>query len=93
MCDLAASTEPRRLGISCVGRFVNTPIDASPTNVAIHNLRIIGFARASINIQGASSNWHVHDNEFYAIGGMYNVPSGWYHGSGIQLTSSRRSQG
>ncbi len=84
--NVGANPNNRKLGISCVGRFINTLIDASPTNVTVHNLNIIGFSRASINIKGGSNNWHVHNNYFYANGGMYNVTSKWYHGSGIQMT-------
>ena len=84
--NVGANPNNRSLGISCVGRFLNTDGGSSPSKVTIHNLNIIGFARASINIKGGSNNWHIHDNDFYAVGGMYNVPSKWYHGSGIQMT-------
>jgi len=86
--NVGANPNTRKLGISCSGRFINVPLTASPTNVTVHNLRLIGFSRASINILANSSNWHIYDNEFYAIGGMYNVTSKWYHGSGIQMSQN-----
>ncbi|MBW2525363.1 MAG: hypothetical protein JRI23_14350 [Deltaproteobacteria bacterium] len=74
------------LGVARVGRFINTA--GAPRDVEICNLSIIGFCRAAINITGAAADWSVHHNDLYAIGGMYNVKSGWYHGSGIQLAGN-----
>lgn len=86
--NVGANPNSRRLGISCVGHFITTPPAASPSKVTVHDLRLIGFARAGINIVGDASYWRVHDNELYGMGGMYNVPSGWYFGSGIQMSQN-----
>ena len=76
----------RRLGIACVGRFINTEGDVR--NVEVTNLRLLGFTRAGMNIRGNSGEWKVHNNEFYGIGGNYNKNSEWYFGSGVQMTQS-----
>jgi len=84
--NVGANPNNRKLGIACAARFIVTPSGASPSNVNIHDLRIIGFARAGINIGGGSNNWRVHDNIFYGVGGMYDTRMKWYLGSGIQMT-------
>ena len=84
--NVGANPNGRRLGISCVGYFINTLSAASPSRVTMHKLRLIGFARDGVNIIGSASYWHIYDNDLYANGGMYNVNSRWYFGSGIQMS-------
>jgi len=84
--NVGADPNQRQMGLSCVGHFVNTLSGASPSRVTIHNVRLIGFAREAVNIIGSASYWHAYDNDLYAIGGMYNVASHWYFGSGIQMS-------
>ncbi len=84
--NVGANPNDRQLGISCVGHFINTLPGAAPSRVTVHDLKLIGFARAGINIIGDSSYWRVHHNRLYAMGGMYNVKSKWYFGSGIQMS-------
>lgn len=86
--NVGANPNERTLGISCVGRFINTHPGSASTNVAIHNLNIIGFSRVGVNLTAKSSNWRIHNNNFYGIGGMYNVPSKWYFGSGVQMSEN-----
>lgn len=86
--NVGADPNYRRLGISCVGRFINTLSGGAPSSVTVHHLKIIGFARDGINIVGSASYWHIHHNKLYANGGMYNVPSKWYFGSGIQMSQN-----
>jgi hypothetical protein len=84
--NVGANPNSRQLGISCAGRLINTPQGSGPSKVAVHDLRLIGFAREGINIVGTASYWRVHDLDLYGVGGMYNVPSQWYFGSGIQMS-------
>lgn len=84
--NVGADPNSRSIGISQVGRLFNTT--GNPSNVKIHGLRMIGFARSVMNIGGGSNHWHIYDNELYGNGGMYNVKEGWYHGSGIQPNSN-----
>jgi hypothetical protein len=84
--NVGANPNGRQLGISCVGRLINTLAASSPSRVSVHGLRLIGFARDAINILGGAGYWRIHDNELYAMGGMYNVVSKWYFGSGIQMS-------
>lgn len=84
--NVGADPNQRRLGISCVGYFVNTLAGAAPSRVTMHNLRLIGFARDGANIIGNAGYWHIYDNELYATGGMYSATSNWYFGSGIQMS-------
>ena len=86
--NVGAEPNNRRLGISCVGRFINTLTSSGASKVTVHHLRMIGFAREAINIVGSASYWHVYDNKLYAMGGMYNIPSRWYFGSGIQMSQN-----
>jgi hypothetical protein len=86
--NVGANPNSRQIGISCVGWFINTLGGSGPSKVTVHDLRMIGFARVAINIIGNASDWHIHDNELYAMGGMYNVPSQWYFGSGIQMSQN-----
>ena len=86
--NVGANPNGRRLGISCVGRFINTFPFSTASKVTVHHLKLIGFARDGINIVGNASYWHVHHNKLYANGGMYNVPSKWYFGSGIQMSQN-----
>jgi hypothetical protein len=86
--NVGADPNSRQLGISCVGRFINTLHSSVASKVAVHHLRLIGFAREGINIVGSASYWHIYDNKLYAMGGMYNIPSRWYFGSGIQMSQN-----
>lgn len=86
--NVGSDPNAKSLGISCVGRFLNTADGASPGYVTITNLRVTGFARSAINIREQSHHWKIFDTELYANGGMYNVTAQWYHGSGITLTHS-----
>ena len=86
--NVGANPNNRRLGISCVGRFINTLAGSGPSKVTVHHLKLIGFARDGINILGSASYWRVHHNKLYAQGGMYNVTSRWYFGSGIQMSQN-----
>jgi hypothetical protein len=86
--NVGADPNGRQLGISCVGRFINTLAGSSPSKVTVHRLRLTGFAREGINIIGNASYWRVHHNKLYAVGGMYNVSAKWYFGSGIQLSQN-----
>ena len=84
--NVGADPNSRPLGISCVGRLINTLAGSFASKVTVHHLRLIGFAREAINIVGSASYWHVNHNKLYAVGGMYNVSSRWYFGSGIQMS-------
>jgi len=84
--NVGAGPNGRRLGISCVGHFINTPRGAMPTKVTVHHLKLIGFAREAVNMVGDASYWRIHHNKLYAMGGMFNIPSSWYFGSGIQMS-------
>jgi hypothetical protein len=84
--NVGADPNQRPLGISCAGYFVNTPWGAGPSKVTVHNLRLIGFAKAAVSILGQASDWHLYDNELYANGGMYNANAKWYFGSGIVMS-------
>ena len=84
--NVGADPNHRQLGISCVGYFVNSLRGERPFRVSIHNLRLTGFARDAVNIMGDANHWHIHDNDIYAMGGMYNVRSKWYFGSAIQMS-------
>lgn len=86
--NVGANPNNRQLGIACVGRLINTLNAASPSRVTVHDLRMIGFARDAVNILGNAGYWRIHDNELYANGGMYNVSSKWYFGSGIQMSQN-----
>ena len=86
--NVGANPNNRQLGLSCVGRLINTLGGAGPSKVTVHDLRLIGFARDAINILGNAGSWRIHDNELYANGGMYNVSSKWYFGSGIQMSQN-----
>jgi hypothetical protein len=86
--NVGTTPNGRRMGISCVGHFINTLRGAMPSKVTVHNLRLIGFAREGINILGSASYWRIHHNKLYATGGMFNIPSSWYFGSGIQMSEN-----
>jgi hypothetical protein len=86
--NVGANPNNRPLGLSCVGRFINTLPGGSPSNVTVHHLKLIGFARDGINVVGSASYWHIHHNKLYANGGMYNISSRWYFGSGIQMSQN-----
>jgi hypothetical protein len=86
--NVGANPNGRRLGLSCVGHFINTLRGAMPTKVTVHHLRLIGFAREGINILGDASYWRIHHNKLYGTGGMFNIPSSWYFGSGIQMSEN-----
>ena len=84
--NVGANPNGRRLGMACVGRFINTLSSSAPSKVTVHNLRLIGFTREAVNIVGNASYWHIYHNKLYATGGMYNAVTRWYFGSGIQMS-------
>jgi hypothetical protein len=86
--NVGANPNNRQFGISCVGRFIGTMAGAAPSKVTVHHLKLIGFARSGINVIGNSSYWRIHHNRLYAMGGMYNVSSKWYFGSGITMSQN-----
>jgi hypothetical protein len=79
------NTGGRSFGVAGCGRFVSVQTGKSPANAQIHNLRLMGFARAGVNAVRGANNWRVHHNQLYANGGIYSTSNNAYSGSGVVL--------